>query len=284
MPRFRSAAPRLRRPAAPRLQFPANALQVPIFARAGDKEAAREQWRQRMCNRTPAAARREPAKLEVRAAAEGVTEILLYEEIGYWGIGAQQFVTALAEVTTPSVVVRINSPGGDVFDGLAIHNALQRHDAAVTCHVDGLAASIASIIALAGERTVLAANAMMMCHCAWTFGIGNSAEMAELAGTLAKVDGQLAGIYAKKSGKPVEDCAAMMAGEGKADGTWFTATEAKAFGLVDEVLGEADEDADEAADEDAAETEARAAAQAELAARERINAMRRRLAIAERMD
>lgn len=270
MPRFR--------PAVLRPQFPAAALHVPIFARAGDKEAVREQWLQRMGNRTPAAARREPAKLEVRAAAEGVTEILLYEEIGYWGINAQQFVTALSEVTTPSVVVRINSPGGDVFDGLAIHNALQRHDAAVTCHVDGWAASIASIIALAGERTVLAANAMMMCHCAWTFGMGNSAEMTELAATLAKVDGQLAGIYAKKSGKSVEDCAAMMAGEGKADGTWFTAAEAKAFGLVDEVLGEADEDDAEA------DTEARATVQAELVARERINAMRRRLAIAERLD
>lgn len=250
----------------------ASALAVPafgIYARSGDKEAAREQWRARFANRKVPGPSREPKVLDVRAAGEGVTEILLYEEIGFWGVTAQEFVMQLAEITTPSIVVRINSPGGDVFDGVAIYNALQQHSAEITCQIDGMAASIASIIALSGQRTTIAESAMMMCHCAWTLGIGNSAEMTELASVLAKVDGQLAGIYSRKSGKSVDECSSMMAGEGKADGTWFTAAEAKEFGLVDEVIGEADD----------AETAA-----AENATRARIDAMRRRVAIAERMD
>ncbi len=242
---------------------------APIFALAGDKDAARVAWRARFENRSPAAAR-EPARIEVRAAADAdVTEILLYDEIGYWGVTAKEFVATLAGITSPSIVVRINSPGGDVFDGLAIYNALQAHPGTITCQVDALAASAASIVALAGARTTIAENAIVMCHCAWSLGIGNSADMLELAAVLDKIDGRLAAIYAKKSGKAVADCALMMAGEGKSDGTWFTADEAKAFGLVDEVIGVEPEEG---------------AAAAENASRIQINAMRRRLAIAERDD
>jgi ATP-dependent Clp protease protease subunit len=239
----------------------------PVFALAGDKDAARVAWRARFENRSPMAARK-PAEVAIRAAAGDAAEILLYDEIGFWGVTADEFVRALATISAASVTVRINSPGGDVFDGLAIYNALRAHPATITCQVDGLAASAASIVALAGAKTVAADNAILMCHRAWSLGIGNSGDMLELAAVLDKIDGQLAGIYAKKSGRPLADCVAMMAGEGKADGTWFTADEAKAFGLVDEVTGGED-------DESAA---------AENASRARINAMRRRLALAERDD
>ena len=244
-----------------------NLIHPPIFALV-DKEAARKQWNDRFNNRQPGAERK-PGKINVRAAATAdTTEILLYDEIGYWGVTAKEFNAELAKITTASVLVRINSPGGDVFDGLAMYDALQAHTAAVTCRVDSLAASAGSIVALAGKQVVMAENALMMCHKAWSFSIGNSADMMETASVLEKIDGRLASIYAKKTGKPVADCAAMMAGEGKADGTWFTAEEAKAFGLVDEVDGSTDDQADDAATANAV--------------RLHVAAMKRRLAIAER--
>jgi ATP-dependent Clp protease protease subunit len=235
-----------------------------VFAKVADKDAARQQWNDRFNNRKPLAERK-PGKVEVKAAADGETEILLYDEIGHWGVTAKEFNTALAAISGP-VKVRINSPGGDVFDGLAIHNALKAHPAEVVCQVDGWAASAASIIAMAGAKCVMADNAMLMCHCAWTLAIGNKADMQETVGVLEKIDGQLAGIYAKKSGKSSEECAAMMDGEGKADGTWFTAAEAKAWGLCDEIVAADPEEA------------------AENAVPLRISAMRRRLAIVERDD
>lgn len=248
------------------LPFPAG---FSVMALA-DKEKAASDWRDRFHNRSPSARPEGAGNVEIRAAAEGVTEILLYDEIGFWGITAREFVTALATVATPKILVRINSPGGDVFDGLAIYNALQAHAAEVTCQIDGIAASAASVIALAGSKTTIAENAMVMCHCAWSIGIGNSADMRAMADVLEKIDAQLAGIYARKTGKGVEDCTAMMVGEGKADGTWFTAEEAKAFGLVDEIIVPAEPAEPETPPENAT--------------RQRINAMRRRLAIAERED
>lgn len=235
-----------------------------IMNRAGDKEAARKEWRARFNNRTPA--ERQPKALTVRAADADVTEILLYDEIGFWGITAKEFATGLAGVTTPSIVLRINSPGGDVFDGLAMYNALLSHGAKVTTVVDGLAASAASFIALAGDTIQMHESAMMMVHRAWGLAIGNEGDMAAMADTLRKIDAQLAGIYAKKTGETVEEMLAMMAGE--ADGTWFTADEAKAAGMIDEVLvGEP------AGNRNSLDIGAEAAA--------RLQAMRRRLALAE---
>jgi len=242
-------------------------LRSVIFAAAIDKETARQQWNDRFNNRAPAA--RNPGKVEVRASSANpdTTEIMVYDEIGYWGTTAKEFNEALAGISTSNITVRLNSPGGDVFDGHAIYNALQAHPASITCQVDGLAASAASIIALAGNKVVMADNALLMCHCAWSFAFGNKSNMLETASVLEKIDAKLAGIYSKKSGKSVNDCLAMMAGEGKNDGTWFTAEEAKAFGLIDEISGSDDEEDPSAA---------------EAAMMQRIQANRRRLAIAER--
>lgn len=226
-----------------------------IFASAGDKDAARAAWRTRFENRT--LADRQPKAVELRAIAADTTEILIMEEIGFWGITAREFAEKLAGVTTPNIVVRISSPGGDVFDGLAIYNALRSHGAAVTTIVEGLAASAASFIALAGTTVRMQESAMMMIHRAWGLAIGNEADMTDMAATLKKIDGQLAGIYAKKTGKSVDDMLELMAGE--SDGTWFTADEAKEIGLADEIIDGAGDDAKAAA---------------------RVAAMRRRLALA----
>ena len=205
-----------------------------IFNLVGDKAKARAQWKARFENRKPPKGPRQAKKVEIRAAAGDTTDILLYDEIGPWGISATDFVTALATITTPNVRVRINSPGGDVFDGMAIYNALLGWKGEVACVVDGIAASAASYIAMAGDTISIHESAMVMIHRAWGFAVGNAADMTDMAGVLAKIDTQIAGIYAKQSGKSTDAMLALMTGE--SDGTWFTAQEAADAGLVDEVI------------------------------------------------
>jgi len=172
------------------------------------------------------AAAKLPEALALRDGAGGVTEILLYDEIGWYGVTAKDFVLALAQAGDGPVHLRINSPGGDVFDGMAIYNALRAHPAPVTVTVDGIAASAASFIAMAGQTIAMAETSMLMIHNAWGLVIGNRLDMLETAAVMEKIDGQLAAIYAGRSGKPVGDFAAMMDAE-----TWFTASEAQAIGL-----------------------------------------------------
>lgn len=236
-----------------------------VFNRAGDKEAARADWKKRFNNRV--SAQRTPGKLEIRAAASDTTEILFYDEVGYFGISSKDFATQLATITTPKILLRISSPGGDAFDGLAIYNSLLAHPADISTVVDGLAASAASFIALAGDTISMHESAMMMVHRAWGIAIGNQADMADMANTLQKIDGQLAGIYAKQTGKPVDEMLALMTGE--SDGTWLTADEAAALGMIDAVIK----------DGDATASKALAVEQTN-----RILAMRRRLAIADHDD
>lgn len=202
-----------------------------------NKADAKANWRSRFNNRS--VAERDAPKLKVRAAADGSAEILLYDEIGYWGVTAKDFAGVLAGITAPSITVRINSPGGDVFDGLAMYNSLKAHPATINTVVDGLAASAASFIALAGDTVTMAENSLMMIHKAWAMGIGNADDMTALAGTLDKIDGQIAGMYSAKNGKSVEDNLSAMADE-----TWMTSAEAREFGLVDSIVG-GGEDEDE---------------------------------------
>jgi ATP-dependent Clp protease, protease subunit len=181
--------------------------------------------------RTVCAAVGLPAGLFVRAAtADSPVEIMLYEEIGMWGITASDFAQALKSVGNGPVRVRINSPGGDVFDGYAIYNALLQHTGTVETVVDGVAASAASYIALAGAPVTMAETSMMMIHNASCLVWGDRNDMASTIGILTKIDGQLAAIYAAKTGKTVEEMATMMDAE-----TWFTSAEAKDAGLCDAI-------------------------------------------------
>lgn len=163
-------------------------------------------------------------------AADTPAEILLYDEIGFWGVTARDFQSMLAQVGDGPLTLRINSPGGDVFDGLAIFSALQSHAGDVTVIVDGLAASAASFIALAGDRVTMAENAFLMVHNAWTLALGNKNDLAASAAVLGKIDAQMAQIYAKKTGDSVEAMAALMDAE-----TWLTAAEAQSAGFIDAV-------------------------------------------------
>jgi ATP-dependent Clp endopeptidase proteolytic subunit ClpP len=170
----------------------------------------------------------------IKAKSDDVTEVFVYEQIGEdWsgeGVTAKQFVKDFAAIKSPNISLRINSPGGSVFDGQAIANAIKRHPASVTAYIDGLAASIASVIAIAGDRCVMADNALLMVHNAWAVAAGNAADLRDMAEVLDKVDGSIVAAYVEKSGQDEEAVRAVMADE-----TWFTADEAFAFGLIDEV-------------------------------------------------
>lgn len=171
----------------------------------------------------------------IEAAADRDTaEVFLYDEIGrnFWGegIAAEDFIREINALSVKTIHVRINSKGGSVFEGLSIQNALERHAAHVVTHVDGLAASIASIIAMGGNEVRIADNAFLMIHNPHTIVIGGSAEMRQMAETLDKVAGSLIGVYAKKTGKSEEQIREWMDAE-----TWFNAKDAKEHGFVDEI-------------------------------------------------
>ena len=157
-------------------------------------------------------------------------EVYIYDEISWWGITAQAFVDELREITDPQIHLHLNSPGGDVFDAHAIYQALVDHKATVTTLVDGLAASAASVVAMAGERIVMGRAAMLMIHDAWGLAIGNAADMRDMAERLDKISDVIASVYAERAGGPLEFWRAAMVEE-----SWYDADEAVQAGLADEV-------------------------------------------------
>jgi ATP-dependent Clp protease, protease subunit len=184
----------------------------------------------RLDNRSPF--QRHQANLRVVRGAEDSddAEILIYDEIGFWGIRAQEFIRELNAINANTIHVRINSPGGSVFEGLSIANALKAHKATIACHVDALAASIASVIALAGDEVLIAENAFLMIHNAFTIAIGNAEELRKDAGVLDKIDTSIIAAYVAKTGADDDQVKAWMKAE-----TWFNADEAKEHGFVDAI-------------------------------------------------
>ena len=174
---------------------------------------------------------RPAASLQIVAKADDEVDILLYDEIGYWGITASDFQAQLGTVKAKTINLRVNSPGGDVFDGFAIYNALRAHPAKVVAHIDGVAASIASVIAMAGDEVRMAENAFLMIHNAWGLVIGFAEDMRSEADLLDKISGSLRLAYENKSVTPAAQIQAWMDDE-----TWFTADEAHEAGLVDSVI------------------------------------------------
>lgn len=173
------------------------------------------------------------------AAVAGVvaaSEILIYGDIGesWWDetVSAKSFIEELNAIDAEAITVRINSIGGSVPDGLAIYNAIRRHKATVTTVVDGMALSIASLIAMAGDKRQMAANAMLMLHAPWTYGYGNSKELRELADQLDTWAAAMATSYATASGKKQAECLALLT-DGKDH--WYTAEQAKAESFIEEI-------------------------------------------------
>jgi len=156
-------------------------------------------------------------------------QILLFDYVGWPYNDPRDLIAALADMG--DVLVRINSPGGDVFDGTAISNALASHGGNVTTRIEGLAASIASVIAMAGKKVQAYDNTMLMIHNAWTCMCGNQHEMRDVADLLEKIDGNILDAYQKKTKLAKRDIAEMMKNT-----TWMTAKEAKDKGFVDAIV------------------------------------------------
>jgi ATP-dependent Clp protease protease subunit len=167
---------------------------------------------------------------EFRAQAKGA-EIVIYDEIGAFGIPAKAFLDELKALgPIAELTVRINSPGGSVFDGVAIYNALKRHDAAITVWIDGIAASIASMIAMAGDEVVMPENAMLVLHDPSGLVMGTAADMRATAEALDRMKAGMVAAYRDKSGRDDTEIEALMAAE-----TWLSAQEALELGLADRV-------------------------------------------------
>lgn len=174
-------------------------------------------------------------RLTIQNKSATQAEIILYAGIGqdWWGdgsmISAKQFSDELKKLdaSVNEIVLRINSPGGDVFDGIAIYNRLKQHKAKVIVYIDGLAASIASIIALAGDEIYIGDGALYMVHLPWTFAMGNRMELDNTINRLLDVEEQMISIYKKKSGLERAEIKALLEAE-----TWMGADEAVEKGFV----------------------------------------------------
>lgn len=171
-------------------------------------------------------------RIENRTAS-GPPQVFIYDEIGYFGVTASDFAKELQDLDTKAFDLHVNSPGGDVFDGVAIYNAIKNHKANVTVYVDGLAASAASFIAMAGDTVLIERNAQIMIHDAMGMSIGNAADARVLADLLDKASDNIADIYSQKTGTPAQQWRSSMKTE-----TWYSAQEALAAGLVDAIAGD----------------------------------------------
>lgn len=168
----------------------------------------------------------------VANVSDNSAEVFIYDQIGedlFGGIGAITIIDQLKALGNRALNVRINSPGGDVFQGVAIYNALARHPGEVTTHVDGIAASIASIIAMAGKRIVMAENSMMMIHEPWSYAAGRASDFRKQAEVLDQIQETLVTTYATRTGMARDDIGKLMVDE-----TWMTAAEAVEMKFADE--------------------------------------------------
>ncbi len=166
----------------------------------------------------------------IKAIAEAETpsaDVHIFDYIGGWGVSARGFLNQLKELDVEQINLHINSPGGEVFDGIAIQNLLKHHKANVTVYIDGIAASIASIIALAGDDIRIADNAYVMIHNPASIVWGEAKDMLKGAEMLDKITDGLAGDYSRKMGITVDEAKALMEDE-----TWYLGQEAVDAGFA----------------------------------------------------
>ncbi len=180
---------------------------------------------------TPTTSPKNNSWFRMQAGHQSDADIYIYDEIGFWGVTAKQFISdlnALGDIT--HINLHINSPGGDVFEGIAIFNALKTHGASITVYVDGVAASMASVIAMVGNPVIMPENTFMMIHKPFGFTGGDAEDMRTYADLLDKVEAVLLPAYAQKTGKTTDEIAAMLADE-----TWMSGAECLAYGFADQV-------------------------------------------------
>lgn len=166
------------------------------------------------------------------AAADGdAVDVYIYDEIGYWGVTANDFVRDLQAVTASTINLHVNSPGGSVFDGIAIYNALAKHGARVVVDIDGWAASIASVIAMAGDEIRIGESAELMIHKPWSFAMGDAEVMRREADVLDRLQDSIVDIYVARTDGDRDEVTAWVNAE-----TWFRGQEAVDAGFADAVL------------------------------------------------
>lgn len=175
-----------------------------------------------------------PGYIRVSAAGPDEAEVFVYGDIGGWldGVNADDFVREIAGIKADTISVRINSPGGVVFDGVAIYNALAQHAAKVVATVEGIAASIASVILMAADEIRIVEGAHIMVHRPWSFAIGDAEAMRKEADVLDSLEAGIIDIYEARTGAGRADLEAWVAGE-----TWFDAKGAVANGFADTIIG-----------------------------------------------
>lgn len=180
----------------------------------------------------------------IKAARQDDNSISIFDVIGadYWGDGvtASRIAGALRSLDGADVTVNINSPGGDMFEGLAIYNLLREYKGKVTVKVLGLAASAASIIAMAGDEVQIGRGAFLMIHNCWVYAMGNRHDLAQIAADMEPFDKAMGDIYSARSGLSLDDVSEMMDGE-----TYIGGSDAVEKGFADRLLS-----ADEIADDD----------------------------------
>lgn len=170
----------------------------------------------------------------IRAAASDSSsaEISIHDEIGLWGVSARNFISDLKSLgPVQNISLSIHSPGGEVFDGWAIFNALKHHPARVTARIEGLAASMASVIAMAADEIQIPSNAMIMIHNPMGFVVGDSEDMKDMAALLDKIRTGIVSAYAERTGITAEEITNLLDAE-----TWMDGTEAVARGFADILL------------------------------------------------
>ena len=160
--------------------------------------------------------------------AAKAADIYIFDEIGNYGVTAKQFISDIKNLKGKPINLRINSLGGDVFDGMAMYNVIKRREAKTTVFIEGIAASIVTIIALGADKIVMAENSLFMIHNAWGGTMGDAKDMRKTAETLEKISAELTDIYSKKTGLSNKVIKGMMDEE-----TWLNAEEAYDLGFVD---------------------------------------------------
>lgn len=165
-------------------------------------------------------------------------DIYLYDIIGYWMDETEMLVRDIRAITASTINLRINSPGGDVFDAVAIKSALKEHSAEVVAHVEGMCASAATNIVMGADRSEIVPGSRFMIHNAWTLAVGDRHEHMSTADLLQSIDTEMAAFYAEKTGMDAEQISNLMDAE-----TWFAAQEAVDAGFIDAVKGQDSGDA-----------------------------------------
>ena len=166
----------------------------------------------------------------IQNKAGETADIYIFDEIGTYGVTAQDFISEIKGLKDMPINLRINSLGGDVFDGMAMYNVIKRREAKTTVYIEGIAASIATIIALGADEVVMAENSLFMIHNAWGGTSGEAKDMRKTAETLDKITSELTDIYVKKTGLSYDALAEMMDEE-----SWLNAQEAFDLGFIDTI-------------------------------------------------